>query len=155
MKTSMNHPKASLNIDMKTQANKATRSKKKVRFESSRVIRGIMVATRNKSQLQILIERVHRSGLKFMETSYVLDMKRNRFHRSGHIYDSPRKVATVTAISRQSNDDTSFGYSFGGTTISLPQTHTKVDSSSPEGMTVWQPEEEGDDGNESESTLGV
>ena len=80
MKTLMSHFKSSLKSDMMTNSTKERGGKKKVwvQFVSLRTIRGIMTKEGNKKQskLQILIDRVHLSGLKFTKTLYRLDMKR-------------------------------------------------------------------------------
>ena len=53
-----------------------------------------------------------------------------------------------------SKEDSSFGMFSGGTKIPLPEDHSKANdtASSPEGMTVWQQEQDGN-GNNSDSTL--
>ena len=167
MKTVRNHSEALPQIKMTTESTKASgetktyhKKKKNVHFVQSRIIRGIMtqVGKKKKTKLQILLDRVHRSGQKFMETSYRIDAKQNRIHRSGKNYDYLPKVfegkRPTTTADGVSGEDSSFGMFSGGTTIPLPENHSEANdtASSPEGMTVWKQEQDGD-GNESDSTL--
>ena len=133
----------------KSAAAKTMGGKKKARFEPTRTIRSIMSTKvrRNKSKLQILIERVHRSGIKFIDTSYQTDKKRNRFHRSGKFYPKRSidigKNSRVNAKHERSSDESdSFVRTFGGkniggttlsgTKISLHQPSVQSSLSSPQ-----------------------
>jgi hypothetical protein len=148
----------------------AGKGKKNVHFETTRTMRSIMITEgrRDKSKLQILIERVHRSGMKFMETSYQIDKTRNRFHRSGKIYknrsvnigkNSRRNVKPERSCDESDYFVNNFGgtsiggTTLGGTTISLHQPSLQSCLLSPQGMTVWKEEPEGDS-SDSDSTLG-
>ena len=93
-----------------------------------------------------------------MDTSYRIDAKKHRFHRSVKNYNYLPKVferkRPTTTADNVSEEDSSFGMFSGGTTIPLPKDHSEANdtASSPEGMTVWKQEQDGD-GNESDSTL--